>query len=72
MDLFGKVVDLFTPFLQNRGYFQQNYGFLNKIVDLFNKIVDFLFRKRGSSAPREPPGYGPAIVCLGNHLLVYS
>ena len=61
MDLFGKIVDLFYKivdfftkvwtFLQNR----TKLWLLNKIVDLVNKIVDLLFRKGGSSAPREPP-----------------
>ena len=32
-----------------------------KIVE---KSVDLLFREGGSSAPREPPGYGPAIILL--------
>ena len=32
--------------------------YLNKIVDFF---MDFLFREGDSSAPREPPGYGPVL-----------
>ena len=31
-------------------------------MDLFNKFMDLLFRKGGSLAPREPPGYGPDYV----------
>ena len=69
MDLFGKIVDLFLQkcglLLQNREYFKQNYGFLNKIVDL-------LFREGGSSAPREPPGYRPAInACMASNEIIF-
>ena len=50
MHLLNKIEDIFS----------KNYGhFLSKIVDLFNKLMDLLFRKGGSSAPREPPSYGP-------------
>ena len=49
MDFYKKIVDrLFDKFV----------AFSNKIVDLLVKLWTFYLRG-GSSAPREPPGYGP-------------
>ena len=55
VDLFGKIVDLvykavdlLIDILVKSWLFKQNSG-------LFSKLMDLLFRKGGSSAPREPP-----------------
>ena len=76
----SQKLQLGSSFVQNCGLSNKFLWFFKQIVDLFdkfvaftNKIVELLF-ERGSSAPREPPGYGPVspnvTVTLHSYLFI--